>query len=227
MSRVFVRDLSGSKAAQEVGNLIDALPGMMSSAATQYIDLLRRSARLIGDAVPAGLGLLDSSNDCCGVPTQECPPRCVAEICWEACIGDAQQAVINVKNTGEQSRNFTFAAGTVGPAKVEVSPASAQLAPGQVVAVHVSVPAGQGLKPGETYRGELTIRGAYEQCVQLVLRVATPQVAKLDVSQGAVPQHITELKWYRHFQCTEPCDVGQTRVPGQPTPAAGTVDRPN
>jgi hypothetical protein len=226
MSRAFVRDLSGFKAGQEVDKLIDALPGVISSAASQYVDLLRRSVRLIGEAVPSGLGLLSSSNDCCGVPTQACPPRCVAEICWEACLGEAQHAVINVENTGRQSRNFTFAAGALGPAKPTVSPASAELAPGQIVAVQVSVPAGQGFRPGETYRGELTIRGAYEQCVKLVLRLATPQPAEVDVRQGEAPQRITELKWYRHFQCAEPCDRGEADM-AQATPPAATVGHPN
>ena len=224
MSRASVRDLSG-RAGQEVDKIIDALPGLVSSATSQYVDLLRRTVRLFGDAVPSGLDLLSSSNDCCGVPTQECPPRCVAEICWDACLGDTQHAVVNVENTGAQARNFTFAAGSLGPAKVTVAPASAQLAPGQVVAVQVSVPAGQGLKPGETYRGELTIRGAYEQCVKLVLRVAAPETAEVNVRQGEAPRHITELKWYRHFQCTEDCDRSDIRV-AQPTPSVGTVVRP-
>lgn len=214
MSQATVKDLTASTAQQGLDSLLTQLPGLVSGAATQYVGLLRRGLKLAGDVLPASLGR--SSSDCCTVPTQECPPHCVAEITWEACAGEVQRAVINVKNTGQQARAFSFVADTVGPAKVEVAPPSAQLAPGQAVAVQVAVSPNEGLQPGQTYTGEVLIRGAYEQCVKLKLHVTQPQVAHVDVSQGEVPQHITELKWYRHYQCTEPCAAPATRVPQGP-----------
>jgi hypothetical protein len=217
MSQAHVRDLSGSRVERGIDSLLDDLPGLLSSAASQYVDLLRRSSKLVGALLPGGL--LEGANDCCSVPTQACPPRCVAEIEWEGCACEAQRATVTVKNSGEQARNFTFSAGTLGPAKVEVAPPAAQLAPGQAVTVQVAVAPNQGLKEGETYSSELLIRGAYEQCVKLKLRVAASTVPQLDVAQGEVPERITELKWYRHWQCTDPCapariaDAGVDRPP--------------
>lgn len=219
MSQATVRHLGGSTVQQGLDGLLDGLPGLVNGATSQYVGLLRRGIKLAGDMLPANLAeLAGSSNDCCSVPTQDCPPRCVAEIDWEACAGEAQHAVINVKNSGRQARSFSFSAGNLGPSKVDVTPPSAQLAPGQSVAVRVDVPPSEAFKPRETYTGEVLIRGAYEQCVRLRLRVATPATATVDLCQGEVPERITELKWYRHWQCTEPC--APARVPGN-TDVAG------
>lgn len=213
MSQATVRHLTGSAAQQGLDGLLGGLPEFVNGATTQYVALLRRGMKLAGDMLPANLTqLAGDSNACCSVPTQDCPPRCVAEIDWEACAGEVQHAVIHVKNSGHQARDFSFQAGNLGPAKVEVSPPSAQLAPGQSVAVRVDVAPSEAFKPGETYSGELLIRGAYEQCVRLRLRVARPATATLELCQGEVPERITELKWYRHWQCTEPCIAD--RVPG-------------
>ncbi|MFT7774051.1 hypothetical protein [Roseateles sp.] len=229
MSQATVRHLSNGTVRQGLDGLLTDLPGLVNTATTQYVDLLRRGLKLAGDIVPSSLtssltDLATSGNDCCTVPTQDCPPRCVAEIDWEACGGEPQRAVINVRNTSKQARDFSFAAGSIGPAKVEVQPAGSLLSPGEAVAVHVTVPSTDGLKAGEIYTGELLIRGAYEQCVKLRLRLASPVTATLDVSQGELPQHITELKWYRHWQCVDSCapsirgnqPVPGTREPQQP-----------
>jgi hypothetical protein len=224
MSQASVRRLGASSSVEQgFDQVLDDLPELLSTAATQYVSLLRRGIGLAGGLVPeltAGLGALSAlatkANECCAVPTQECPPRCVAEVCWEACPGETQHATINVRNTGSQTRAFAFAATPLGPVQPQVQPATAQLAPGQTVAVQVAVPTGEGFKPGERYSGELTIRGAYEQCVELKLKVSAPQTASVCIDQGEPPQHITELKWYRHWQCTEPCDSGRTPPPQPP-----------
>jgi hypothetical protein len=225
MSQAHVRDLSGSKAEQGLDALLDDLPGLLSSAASQYVKLLRRSSKLVGDLLP--IDQLSRSNDCCSVPTQDCPPRCIAEICWDGCACEVQRATVTVKNSGAQTRTFSFVAGNLGSAKVEVAPPAATLAPGQAVTLQVAVPANQGLKDGETYSSELLIRGAYEQCVRLRLRVASAAAPHLDLCQGEVPEKITELNWYRHWQCTDPCanertpnDNPGTVVVGSHVPAA-------
>jgi hypothetical protein len=228
MSQASVRRLGASSSVEQgFDRVLDELPKLMSTAATQYVSLLRRGIDLAGSFVPAGLtdslsglsSLAAKGNDCCTVPTQDCPPRCVAEVCWEACLGETQQASITVKNTGSQTRGFSFTATPLGPVQPQVQPANAQLAPGQAVAVQVSVPTSEGFKPGETYSGELTIRGAYEQCVQLKLKIAAPQTASVTIDHGDPSQHITELKWYRHWQCTEPCESGRV-PPTQPPPGS-------
>jgi len=202
MSQTYVRDLTGSKAEQGMDVLLDELPGMLSSATSAYLRLIRRAGRMVGDLLPADM--LTGANECCAVPTQDCPPHCVAEICWDACLGETQRASITVKNTSAQTRAFAFTAGNLGPAKVEIVPPAAQIAAGQSVTLQVTV-AGAGLKEGETYTTELLVRGAYEQCVKLKLRVTRTAVPQVDLALGDVPQRITELKWYRHWQCTDPC----------------------
>jgi len=230
MSQASVRRLGASSSVEQgFDQVLDELPKLLSTAATQYVSLLRRGINLAGSIVPAGLtdslsglsALAAKGNDCCSVPTQDCPPRCVAEICWEACLGETQQASITVKNTGSQTRGFTFAATPLGPAQPQVQPANAQLAPGQQVVVQLSVPTGEGFKPGDTYGGELTIRGVGPQGTRAPLKIAAPQTASVSVDHGEPPQHITELKWYRHWQCIEPCDSG--RMPPTQPPPAGSV----
>lgn len=219
MSQATVRSLAGNSVQQGLEGLIGGLPGLVNTATTLYVELLKRGLSLAGGTIPSDLvAKVAGGNDCCGVPTQDCPPRCVAEIAWEACPNEPQRAIVNVKNTGQQSRDFAFSAMPLGPAQVDVSPSSAALAPGQSVAVTVVVPPNEGFKPGETYTGEVLIRGAYEQCVCLSLKVATPVTATVNVSQGEVPRHISELKWYRHWQCEEPCFTDRLRgVNGQDT----------
>ena len=213
MSQAYVRDLTGSKAEQGIDVMLDELPGMLSSATSVYLKLIRRAGRMAEDLLPADM--LAGANECCAVPTQDCPPHCVAEIVWDACPGETQRATITVKNTSAQARMFTFTAGNLGPAQVQIAPAAAQIDAGQSVALQVAVPAAAGLKEGETYTTELLVRGAYEQCVKLKLRVARTAVPHLDLAQGDVPQRITELQWYRHWQCTDPC-----AVPARPTDSA-------
>ncbi|HTN49752.1 MAG TPA: hypothetical protein VMK32_10010 [Burkholderiaceae bacterium] len=204
MSQAYVRDLTGSKAEQGIDVMLDELPGMLSSATSVYLKLIRRAGRMVGDMLPADM--LAGANECCAIPTQDCPPHCVAEIVWHACPGETQRATITVRNTSAQARTFTFTAGNLGPAQVQIAPAAALIDAGQSVTLQVAVPAA-GLKEGETYTTELLVRGAYEQCVRLKLCVDRTVVPHLDLAQGDVPKRITELQWYRHWQCTDPCAV--------------------
>jgi len=217
MSQAHARRLDGSATRQGFDQLMNELPPLLSSALDQYVGLLKRGSQLVSGLLPDSLSDFgSSSNACCEVPTQDCPPRCVAEICWQPCPGETVRATVNVKNTSSQARDFSFSAGTLGPAKVQLEPASAALAPGQSVAVQVSV-SPDGFKPGETYTGEILIRGAYEQCVKLKVRQETPATApQVDVSQGEIPEHISELKWYRHWQCIEPCSTTTRQPPTDP-----------
>ena len=100
MSQAYVRDLTGSKAEQGIDAMLDELPGMLSSATSAYLKLIRRAGRAVGELLPADV--LAGANECCTVPTQDCPPHCVAEICWEACPGETQRATITVKNTSHR-----------------------------------------------------------------------------------------------------------------------------
>ena len=67
MSQSHVRVFSGQRGERGIDTLLGDLPGLLSSAANQYLGLLRRSSRLVEGLLPSGL--LEGANDCCGVPT--------------------------------------------------------------------------------------------------------------------------------------------------------------
>lgn len=225
MSRAQVRPLTGSTAQQGIDQMLGALPGLVSDSLDQYVSLLRRGSRLLGGLLPTGK-LADDG--CCEVPTRDCPPRCVCEFDWQAAPGEAVRATIRVTNTSAQARDFTFSGSVLrddqgnAPGDIAVTPASAMLASGQSVVLRVAIAVNDKYALGHCYAGEIAIRGAYEQCVCVRLCVERPPVPHCDVSQGDPPERITELHWYRHYQCTEPC----APPPRQPAEPAGTLARP-
>lgn len=211
MSHATVRSMAGSASGIDPERLLAGLPDLVNTATTGYVDLLERGLEMTRAMFSGGREVFRIPDSCCSVPTRECPPRCIAEIDWDGCGCEAQRAVITVKNTSGQSHDYVFSAGSLGPGKVEIAPAKASLAPDESVTLNVTAQASEDYEPGETYTGELLIRGAYEQCVKLKRRISAPAVARLAIEQGDVPERITELKWYRHWQCIEPCPQTKPR----------------
>src|SRR5262249_46017024 len=89
-----------------------------------------------------------------------------------------------------------------------LSPASLSLAPGQagVVRATFTVPR----TPEGDYDAEIVVRGLYEQCVCVTLKVQCKKTCgdeccACEVVQGDPPVRIRAHQWYHHFQCTEPC----------------------
>ncbi len=160
--------------------------------------------RVVSEALPHPGGR-------CAVPETACPPACVCRLDLKGSRTEAAAGTVKVTNTDKQARTFHFEAETFhGPSgdtgmKPVVEPASAPLAPGQSVVVKVSVAPSNTFETGVAYHGRVLIRGAYEQCVCLALRVEPRSAPHCEVAQGAIPTHVRAHHWYDHFQCEELC----------------------
>lgn len=169
-----------------------------------------------------------ASNRCCEIPETECPPRCVCELSWDARRGDVVEGTLDISNTGKQAVNFGLEAsdftsdqGDSGVAPT-MTPENFSLAPGETKKVAVSVQIGKSFDANERYRSEITVRGRYEQCVQLSLYVRRRQTPHCKVDHGEIPKRIVAHHWYDHFQCEELCfEPVKARTPG--TAAASTT----
>jgi hypothetical protein len=207
MSKAHVRHLGGSTIQSGIDDLVGVVPGILAQSIEQYGKLLQRSSRLLTELLPSrSLNL----TDCCGIPEQDCPPRCVCEIVWEACPGESLQATIGVRNTSSRARDFTFSAGQwTGAAgalpQLKVSPQSAHLNAGERTVVTLSLQLNSQAKAGQQHETEVALRGAYEQCVRVRLQVCDDSAAHCEVEQGDPPVRIRAHQWYDHFQCEEPC----------------------
>lgn len=213
MSKATVKHLGGTAAQRGLQELFVALPQLATRSIDQYAALLSRSSQLLAGFVPAQLF---PAADCCDIPEQACPPRCVCEIAWEASPGETVKASIRVRNTSAQSRNFTFSAaplqgGGGSPGALSISPPARTLASGESVDVAISLVVNDKFQPGERYETEVLIRGAYEQCVIVRLDVCKTPTVRCEVDQGDPPVRIRAHQWYEHFQCTEPCEPDRQR----------------
>lgn len=212
MSKAHVRHPGGSTIQSGIDDLVGVVPGIVAQSIEQYAKILQRSSRLLTDLLPTRSLKL---TDCCEIPEQACPPRCVCEIDWEACPGESLQATVGVKNTSVHAREFTFSAGPWTGAAAElpqlkVSPPSANLAAGERVVVTMALQLNSNAKAGQRYEAEVTLRGAYEQCVCVRLQVCDNSPAHCEVEQGDPPVRVRAHQWYDHFQCEEPCVPART-----------------
>src|SRR4030095_11835124 len=89
------------------------------------------------------------------------------------------------------------------------------------VTVGVNVTLGSELQAGAQYVAEVRIVGAYEQCVRIVLDVASSGVMvdcgprRCEVAAGDLPVRIRAPGCYDHFKCTDPCTELLPRTPDQ------------
>lgn len=231
MSRVGVRSLASSCStpAPSLGRVAPRLLAMSVDAVT---DLLQGVAGLVGPALSGltapgqgGAMSLFPRSDCgCTIPEADCPPRCVCEITWEATRGEKLRCTVRVTNTSAKARTFTIAAtGFTGPAGSaagpDVSPQQLQLAGGGSGLVDAGFAVPDELQDGE-YVAEIVVRGAYEQCVCVLLHVTSKQKCppgnpscRCEVRQGDPPVRVRAHHWYDHFQCSEPCPSPERRDP--------------
>jgi hypothetical protein len=161
---------------------------------------------------------------CCQIPEQECPPRCVCEVCWEAAAGEELTCTVRVRNASSRTRTFELSATELtGPAgtlaELTVTPARLTMAPGRSGLVQGTLMLPENAATG-IYEGEILIRGAYEQCVCVQVTVkgtrnctcgqreccCRQQCCTCEVVQGDPPVRIRAHYWYDHFQCTERCE---------------------
>ena len=197
-------DLQGA-----ITNLVLLGPKLLSISLSQAAQFVEQSSELLASSLP---NLSPSKRvGCCEIPETHCPPRCVCEICWEACYGERREATVRVTNSSpKQTRTFEFEATPFqGPANPglspKVSPASATLKPGESVTVTLEFAPTDAFQSGQTYSAEVLIKGAYEQCVCVRLKVYSCKQGHCEVCQGDPPVRIRAHQWYDHFQCIEPC----------------------
>lgn len=147
----------------------------------------------------------------CDIPETGCPPYCVCDMEWDACEGETVTGTIDIINTGQQTASFTITSGTFcanndnSGITPQFTPASFALAPGETRAVGVIIKAEGSFDPSTTYTSQVKVRGRYEQCVRLKLRVKRKSTPCCSVEHGEIPKHIVAHNWYDHFQCEELC----------------------
>ena len=225
MSHSHVKE-SGLDVHDTVLRLFDLGPKLMSLSAERSRAFTKDAASLLFAGLPKiHLGLPRCGCASCHIPETECPPRCVCEIEWDACRGEKLQATITVKNTSSTTQLFQFSSTQFqGPGNpggsVGLTPIHAQLAPNQATTITVTFGVANNFQPGQTYNAEVTISGAYDQCVHVTLRVCEEKQPHCDVEQGDIPKRIRAHHWYDHFQCEEAC-FPPAHHPGR---VVGTVD---
>ena len=147
----------------------------------------------------------------CEIPETECPPSCVCELDWEACEGETVTGTVDIRNTGQQSANFTLSATTFrslgddSGKSPQLTPNNFVLAPGAIQTVTVVVQASEAFDPNQIYESEVTVAGRYEQCVCLRLRTRRKNVPHCQIEHGEIPTRLVAHHWYDHFQCEELC----------------------
>jgi hypothetical protein len=192
---------------------IDKIALLGSELMTASLEQAGQILRVTSNLLAGGLSDLSSSkrSACCGIPETDCPPRCACEVHWEASPGEHLRSTIRVTNTSEkQTRNFQFTATAFqGPGnpqvRLTVSPSSATLEPGQSALVTAEFTPTDAFQPGQTYKAEVLIEGAYEQCVCFEFEPLREMQAECEVKQGDPPTQLRAHQWFDHFQCAEPC----------------------
>jgi hypothetical protein len=152
--------------------------------------------------------------DPCMIPETECPPRCVCEVTWEASPGETPSLTVRVTNSSKATRTFQlhatpFAGAGGSPGTMSLAPSSVTLQGGHAGTIKAALTVPN--VPEGDYDAEITVHGAYEQCVRVKLRVRCKKTCgeehcTCDVVQGDPPVRIRAHHWYHHFQCIEPCD---------------------
>ncbi len=228
MSRVTMKHPAGSSAAR--ADLLTAGPRLLALSMESARDFVTRAAATM-PAMPSvaslrgeAMGAMGASDCGCDIPEQECPPRCVCELHWEGSPGETFRASIRVRNTASVTRSFSIAAAPLSGATtgaLAIAPTAVTLAAGasHTIAVQYQVPDGT---PSGDATTEITVTGAYEQCVKVRLSIQPEPTITCEVAQGDPPTRIRTMHWYRHWQCEEPCEPPRQRpggtVPGTHVP---------
>jgi hypothetical protein len=133
-----------------------------------------------------------------------------AGIDWKILRGMAPTASLSVSNTGKEARVFSFMPSALagpqsGGSCLVVTPDALQLDEGEVGVVQVQLDNTFLLSAGQRYRGEILVRGFYDQRLLVTCTVEPDASAYLEVKQGEAPTRVRAHRWYDHFQCTESC----------------------
>jgi hypothetical protein len=205
--------------------LTNLLSGMIVDSLKNTSALLQAAMGLLSPAPaaaksPCACGC-SSPGDCtcgcgCKIPETACPPRCVCTMKLAAMTGQSVIAGIRVVNQAHETRTFALAAtpfySGVSQAEFTFAPASLTLAPGKsgFAAGTLTIPT--AFAKG-TYEAEITVTGAYEQCVKVGLEVGCDDhcSATCEVVECERYERIRAHHWYDHFQCVEDCGPPRLR----------------
>lgn len=133
--------------------------------------------------------ILRHARACCEIPETCCPPRRAGNIGWSIQRGAAATASIRVRNVGAAAREFHFSATPLsgldgGLASLEVQPNSILLQPSESTLVQLTLKGSLSLRASQTYHAEVLLRGAWEQCFAVSLRVLRDPFDSTSVEQG-------------------------------------------
>jgi hypothetical protein len=177
---------------------------LSAGSATGFI---RQASALVSSALP-GLGTLRLRR-MCEIPETQCPPKSLGTICWHGCGGTTLTQTIRLTNTSGNAHVFTLSAtpfaepgGTAAP--ISLNPDHLELSGGATDFAKASMKIPDKFPAGH-YQTKILVIGAYEQYIDVELRVCSQQDCTLEVAQGDIPVHIKAHRWYHHFQCVEPC----------------------
>jgi hypothetical protein len=177
---------------------------LSTASASEFI---RQASALVSSALP-GLGTF-RLRKMCEIPETQCPPKSLGKIDWHGCGGMTLTQTIRLTNTSANGQVFTLSTtpfvepgGAV--AQISLNPAHLELSGGAADFVKASMTIPDKFPVGR-YQTKILVIGAYEQYIDVELRVCSQQDRILEVAQGDIPVHIKAHRWYDHFQCVEPC----------------------
>lgn len=211
----------------------------MRDVAQGVANMAERMTRLNNEAMMAGLRGMQPWFDAysrlfslaspaartgCRIPETECPPYCACTLDWTMAPGDTRVGRIQIKNTSKEAITYSLAATPFESCErrtetsPQLEPRSGRVLPGESLHVEVSVNADKAWRAGESYESEIRIRGKYERCVCIRVRMASAAEACCRIEMGEIPKSVHADNWTRHFQCTELCfePVTSPRDPQSP-----------
>jgi len=209
--------------------LLDLGSKLLKLSALSATEFVRQATALVSSSLPP-LGTFRLRR-MCEIPETKCPPKSLGTIYWKGSHGATLTQWIRVTNTSGNEQVFSLSAAPFAEpggvsAPIFLKPPGFTLAGGATGSAVASMTIPDKFPEGH-YQTRILVTGAYEQHIDVVLVVRSPQQSALDVSQGDIPMHIKAHRWYHHFQCVEPCFPAAMKrlpdkvVPDRQQPAAG------
>jgi len=201
--------------------LLDLGSRLLRLSASSAAEFVRQASALISSTLP-GWGTFRLPR-MCEIPETKCPPKSLGTIYWKGWHGETLTQLIRVTNTSDDAQIFTLStAPFAGPggatAPIQLATPWLTLAGGATGSTDASMTIPDKFPEGR-YQTKIMLTGAYEQHIDVVLVVSSPQQSTLDVSLGDIPTHIKAHRWYHHFQCVEPCfPPAMRRLPDESVP---------
>ena len=152
----------------------------------------------------------NQQDDCCP-PKKSCPPRCLAEIVREACVGEVIVVPFSIKNKCGVAKEYKVGLrplvdqnGATAPVQPSLNVDAVHLEPGQSITMLMTVNLMQGFNTGSIYSTDIVIREeAINQniCFQLQVKPCGKgvEVCPLDEREYLLRWQ----SWQEHFYCEQ------------------------